>query len=122
MCSWRIKWLNDLPLFYLFYYVFFYLFYCLLPQDVFTVSVGNLPPHATVIIEVTYVAELQVEGENIVFSIPGSVAPWKETGALDDVTQVSQLLYYFSSFFYVSSHTVCCVYIHPLSTHALISV
>ena len=55
-------------------------------------SVGNLPPHATVIIKVTYVAELQVEGENIVFSIPGSVAPWKETGALDDVTQVSQLL------------------------------
>ena len=51
-------------------------------------SVGNLPPHATVIIKVTYVAELQVEGENIVFSIPGSVAPWKEKGALDDVTQV----------------------------------
>jgi len=37
--------------------------------DVFTVSVGNLPPGASVLI--TYVAELLVEGENIVFSLPG---------------------------------------------------
>ena len=60
-------------------------------QDVFTVSVGNLPPHAHVLIKITYVAEVQVEGENVVFSVPGSVAPWKKDAALDEVTQVWHL-------------------------------
>ncbi|XP_061177489.1 protein mono-ADP-ribosyltransferase PARP4-like [Saccostrea echinata] len=46
--------------------------------EVFTVSVGNLPPKATVIIKITYVTELQVEGELINFRLPGSVAPWKQ--------------------------------------------
>ena len=55
----------------------------------FTVSVGNLPPGASVLIKITYVAELLVEGENIVFSLPGSVAPWKKDAALDTTTQVS---------------------------------
>ncbi|XP_065907785.1 protein mono-ADP-ribosyltransferase PARP4-like isoform X2 [Dysidea avara] len=55
--------------------------------DVFTVSVGNLPPGASVLIKITYVAELLVEGENIVFSLPGSVAPWKKDSALDTTTQ-----------------------------------
>ncbi|XP_019851276.1 PREDICTED: uncharacterized protein LOC100633591 isoform X2 [Amphimedon queenslandica] len=56
--------------------------------DVFTVSVGNLPPGASVLIKITYVAELQAEGENVVFSLPGSVAPWKQEAALDETTQV----------------------------------
>ena len=59
----------------------------LFTQDVFTVSVGNLPPGASVLIKITYVAELVVEGENIVFSLPGSVAPWKQEAALDETTQ-----------------------------------
>ncbi|KAJ8314784.1 hypothetical protein KUTeg_006934 [Tegillarca granosa] len=46
--------------------------------DVFTVSVGNLPPGAFVLIKITYVTELQVEGEKISFNVPGSVAPWKQ--------------------------------------------
>ena len=50
-------------------------------------SVGNLPPGATVLIKITYVAELAVEGENIMFSLPGSVAPWKKEAALDETTQ-----------------------------------
>ena len=54
----------------------------------FTVSVGNLPPGASVLIKITYVAELLAEGENIVFSLPGSVAPWKKDAALDITTQV----------------------------------
>lgn len=57
-------------------------------QDVFTVSVGNLPPDASVLIKITYVAELTVEGEHIVFRLPGSVAPWKTEAALCEVTQV----------------------------------
>ncbi|XP_060597096.1 uncharacterized protein LOC132751015 isoform X2 [Ruditapes philippinarum] len=54
--------------------------------DVFTVSVGNLPPGATVLIKITYVAELQVEGEMISFRLPGSVAPWKKD-SLKETTQ-----------------------------------
>ncbi|KAK3097154.1 hypothetical protein FSP39_006899 [Pinctada imbricata] len=46
--------------------------------EVFTVSVGNLPPQATVLIKITYVTELQVEDELINFRLPGSVAPWKQ--------------------------------------------
>ena len=57
----------------------------------FTVSVGNLPPGASVLIKITYVAELLVEGENIVFNLPGSVAPWKKDAALDTTTQVKLL-------------------------------
>ena len=53
----------------------------------FTVSVGNLPPGASVLIKITYVAELAVEGENILFSLPGSVAPWKQEAALDETIQ-----------------------------------
>ena len=61
------------------------IFLCL--QDVFTVSVGNLPPGASVLIKITYVAELVVEGDNVVFSLPGNVAPWKRDSALDQTTQ-----------------------------------
>ena len=39
---------------------------------------GNLPPGCVALIKITYVSELQVEGELINFSIPGSVAPWKQ--------------------------------------------
>ena len=51
-------------------------------------SVGNLPPHASVLIKITYVAELQVDGEKIYFDLPGTVAPWKKDTALSQVTQV----------------------------------
>lgn len=61
---------------------------CFFLQDVFTVSVGNLPPGASVLIKITYVAELQVEGELISFRLPGSVAPWKKDTAMKDITQV----------------------------------
>jgi poly [ADP-ribose] polymerase len=54
---------------------------------VFTVSVGNLPPGASVLIKITYVSELAVEGENVLFSLPGSVAPWKQEAALDENIQ-----------------------------------
>ena len=60
-------------------------------QDVFTVSVGNLPPGAQVLIKITYVAELLVERELICFSLPGSVAPWKRNKALEEITQVIRL-------------------------------
>ena len=51
-------------------------------------SVGNLPPDASVLIKITYVAELAVEGESVAFSLPGSVAPWKKKDALSEITQV----------------------------------
>ena len=52
-------------------------------------SVGNLPPGASVLIKITYVAELTVEGDHIVFSLPGSVAPWKQESALDQTIQTT---------------------------------
>uniref|UniRef100_H2MVB5 Poly [ADP-ribose] polymerase n=1 Tax=Oryzias latipes TaxID=8090 RepID=H2MVB5_ORYLA len=56
--------------------------------DVFTISVGNLPPGATVLIKVTYVSELVVSEGRIHFSLPGSVAPWQESDGLNQTTQV----------------------------------
>ena len=50
-------------------------------------SVGNLPPGASVLIKITYVAELVAEGEHILFSLPGTVAPWKQEAALDETIQ-----------------------------------
>uniref|UniRef100_A0A096M3T2 Poly [ADP-ribose] polymerase n=1 Tax=Poecilia formosa TaxID=48698 RepID=A0A096M3T2_POEFO len=57
--------------------------------DVFTISVGNLPPGATVLIKVTFVSELVVENGSILFSLPGSVAPWQKSSALNETTQDS---------------------------------
>ncbi|XP_061081985.1 protein mono-ADP-ribosyltransferase PARP4 [Conger conger] len=57
--------------------------------DVFTISVGNLPPGATVLIKVTYVTELVVRAGALLFSLPGSVAPWQQSKALDQTTQAS---------------------------------
>ncbi|KAM3862197.1 protein mono-ADP-ribosyltransferase PARP4 [Diretmus argenteus] len=57
--------------------------------DVFTISVGNLPPGATVLIKVTFVSELIVQDGGIFFSLPGSVAPWQQSAALNQTTQVT---------------------------------
>uniref|UniRef100_A0A3B3ZVL4 Poly [ADP-ribose] polymerase n=1 Tax=Periophthalmus magnuspinnatus TaxID=409849 RepID=A0A3B3ZVL4_9GOBI len=57
--------------------------------DVFTISVGNLPPGATVLIKVTFVSELIVKDGSVFFSLPSSVAPWQETAALNQTTQVT---------------------------------
>uniref|UniRef100_A0A8B9LMC2 Poly [ADP-ribose] polymerase n=1 Tax=Astyanax mexicanus TaxID=7994 RepID=A0A8B9LMC2_ASTMX len=57
--------------------------------DVFTISVGNLPPGATVLIKVTFVTELVVRAGSILFSLPGSVAPWQQSAALNQRTQMS---------------------------------
>ena len=48
---------------------------------------GNLPPGASVLIKITYVSELVVEGDHVLFSLPGSVAPWKQEAALDENIQ-----------------------------------
>lgn len=52
-------------------------------------SVGNLPPQSDVLIKITYVAELPLEGEQINFLLPGCVAPWAKDSALADKVQVS---------------------------------
>ncbi|XP_071477881.1 protein mono-ADP-ribosyltransferase PARP4-like [Diadema antillarum] len=45
-------------------------------SNVFSVSIGNLPSLATVVIQITYVTELGAEDDHTVFSLLGSVAPW----------------------------------------------
>nr|XP_032627679.1 protein mono-ADP-ribosyltransferase PARP4 [Chelonoidis abingdonii] len=55
--------------------------------DVFTVSVGNLPPKTTVLIKVTYIAELSFQDGCITFQMPAAVAPWQQDKALNENTQ-----------------------------------
>ncbi|KAK2850221.1 hypothetical protein Q7C36_009004 [Tachysurus vachellii] len=57
--------------------------------DVFTISVGNLPPGSTVLIKVTFITELVVRAGTIVFSLPGSVAPWQQSSAMNQRTQTT---------------------------------
>ncbi|KAK9969170.1 hypothetical protein ABG768_027367 [Culter alburnus] len=57
--------------------------------DIFTISVGNLPPGATVLIKVTFITELVVRSGSIVFSLAGSVAPWQQSAALNQTTQAT---------------------------------
>ncbi|XP_073899764.1 protein mono-ADP-ribosyltransferase PARP4 isoform X2 [Castor canadensis] len=55
--------------------------------DVFTVSVGNLPPKAKVLIKITYITELSMQGSVAVFFLPTTVAPWQQDKALNEHLQ-----------------------------------
>lgn len=57
--------------------------------DVFTVSVGNLPPHTRVVIKITYILELRVDAarEAVEFVIPASVHPSVRDTELKTATQ-----------------------------------
>ncbi|KAM6178182.1 protein mono-ADP-ribosyltransferase PARP4 [Rhynchocyon petersi] len=55
--------------------------------DVFTVSVGNIPPKAKVLIKITYITELSVQGTAAVFCMPATVAPWQQDKALNENIQ-----------------------------------
>ncbi|HXB55145.1 MAG TPA: VIT domain-containing protein [Vicinamibacteria bacterium] len=43
--------------------------------DVFTASIGNLPPGKEVLVRITYVAELSLEGDDLRFALPTTVSP-----------------------------------------------
>jgi Ca-activated chloride channel homolog len=43
--------------------------------DVFTASIGNLPPGAEVLVRLTYVTELATEGDAVRFALPTTVSP-----------------------------------------------
>ncbi|XP_012497125.1 PREDICTED: poly [ADP-ribose] polymerase 4 [Propithecus coquereli] len=55
--------------------------------DIFTVSVGNLPPKAKVLIKITYITELSIQGAAAVFFTPAAVAPWQQDRALNENLQ-----------------------------------
>ncbi|XP_019507947.1 PREDICTED: poly [ADP-ribose] polymerase 4 isoform X1 [Hipposideros armiger] len=59
--------------------------------DIFTVSVGNLPPKAKVLVKITYITELSIQfgiqGTMAVFFIPTTVAPWQQDKALNENIQ-----------------------------------
>ncbi|XP_027733408.1 protein mono-ADP-ribosyltransferase PARP4 [Vombatus ursinus] len=50
--------------------------------DVFTVSIGNLPPQAKVLIKITYITELSFHHGYANFFMPATVAPWQQDKAL----------------------------------------
>ncbi|XP_055398577.1 protein mono-ADP-ribosyltransferase PARP4 isoform X2 [Bubalus kerabau] len=56
-------------------------------QDIFTVSVGNLPPKAKVLVKITYITELNIQGACAVFFLPATVAPWQQDRALRENLQ-----------------------------------
>jgi hypothetical protein len=51
--------------------------------EVFSVSVGNLPANCEVIIKITYVTELSIENNDIIFRLPAKVASWQSKQALE---------------------------------------
>jgi len=55
--------------------------------DIFSISVGNLPAFAEVLIKIIYVTELGVDGPNIVFVLPSSVSPPHKNKLLDEKIQ-----------------------------------
>ncbi|GCB77515.1 hypothetical protein scyTo_0016699, partial [Scyliorhinus torazame] len=57
--------------------------------EVFTISIGNLPPNANVIIKITYITELSVDQEYISFLLPGSLTSQQRDKALQEKTQES---------------------------------
>eukprot|EP00062_Callorhinchus_milii_P019744 gi/632974631/ref/XP_007903786.1/ PREDICTED: LOW QUALITY PROTEIN: poly [ADP-ribose] polymerase 4 [Callorhinchus milii] len=57
--------------------------------DVFTISIGNLPPNANVVIKITYITELSVDQQYICFLLPGNVATQQRDKALQEETQES---------------------------------
>uniref|UniRef100_A0A8D2KV15 Poly [ADP-ribose] polymerase n=1 Tax=Varanus komodoensis TaxID=61221 RepID=A0A8D2KV15_VARKO len=59
--------------------------------DIFTVSVGNLPPSTKVLIKITYITELSYKNGCLSFHLPAAVAPWQQDKALNENTQVGVL-------------------------------
>ena len=52
-------------------------------RDVFSVSVGNIPPRTSVLIKIVYVAELSTVGGDVVFRVPANVAPSPVVGTAE---------------------------------------
>ncbi|KAH3765890.1 protein mono-ADP-ribosyltransferase PARP4 [Pelomyxa schiedti] len=57
--------------------------------NVFTVSVGNLPPSTNVIIKITYITEIESEGDARKFICPSSLVAKQKFSALDHMNQVT---------------------------------
>ncbi|CAF1574739.1 unnamed protein product, partial [Adineta ricciae] len=55
--------------------------------QVFSVAVGNLPAHNEVIIKITYVAELEIENNDIIFRFPAKMALWQSKKAIESKDQ-----------------------------------
>ncbi|CAF3822587.1 unnamed protein product [Rotaria sp. Silwood1] len=55
--------------------------------QVFSVAVGNLPAHNEVIIKITYVAELEIENDDIIFRLPAKMASWQSKKAVETKDQ-----------------------------------
>ncbi|CAF3231349.1 unnamed protein product [Rotaria sp. Silwood2] len=55
--------------------------------QVFSVAVGNLPANNEVIIKITYVAELEIENDDIIFRLPAKMASWQSKKAMESKDQ-----------------------------------
>ncbi|CAF2163335.1 unnamed protein product [Rotaria magnacalcarata] len=55
--------------------------------QVFSVAVGNLPAHTEVIIKIIYVAELEIENDDIIFRLPTKMTSWQSKKAVETKDQ-----------------------------------
>lgn len=55
--------------------------------QVFSVAVGNLPANNEVLIKITYVAELEIENDDILFCLPAKMASWQSKKAVENKDQ-----------------------------------
>ncbi|CAF0733970.1 unnamed protein product [Brachionus calyciflorus] len=46
-------------------------------SEIFKVNVGNLPAKAKCVIKITYISELEINNEQIIFRLPSNVCQWK---------------------------------------------
>jgi poly [ADP-ribose] polymerase len=55
--------------------------------QIFSVAVGNLPAKNEVIIKITYVAELEIENDDIIFRLPAKMSSWQSKQAIENRDQ-----------------------------------
>jgi len=57
--------------------------------QIFSIAVGNLPAHNEVTIKITYVAELDIENDDIIFRLPAKMASWQSINIVDEKVEFS---------------------------------
>ena len=84
-------------------------------------TIGNLPAHAQVLIKITYVAELSIDGDELLFTLPAAVSPSTADAAMNEVSMCVFLSVCLSVFVFVCvsvsmglcTHLFSCISAYP---------
>ena len=74
--------------------------------ELFKVNVGNLPSNCRCIIKITYVSELDVQNESIVFKLPSNIASWQAIYLEQEKLQETLLTKFIKKLNFVFNHFV----------------